>query len=80
MDKKLEVRIARLEKLVNHKRIKNEGRGREAALRVSELGNTLLSYMTDLDTYAEGEISNKLNKAYTALIDLVDAIDNQVDL
>ena len=34
--------------------------------------------MMDFDTYAEGEISNKLNNAYEALSDLVDAIDSQV--
>ena len=78
MDKKLEARIARLEKLISCKCVKNEGRGREAALRISELGGTLLSYMMDFNTYAEGELSNKLNNAYEALSDLVDAIDSQV--
>ena len=79
MDKKLEQRIARLEKLLDYKRIKNEGRGREAALRVSEFGGTLLSYMMDLDTYANGELSKKLNETYTALTDLVNFIDGQLD-
>ena len=78
MDKKLEARIARSEKLISGKRVKNEGSGRETALRVSELGGTLLSYMMDLDTYAKGEISSKLNEAYAALTDLVNFIDNQV--
>lgn len=77
--KKLEARIVKLEKLVGHRHIKNEGKGREAALRVSELDGTLLSYMMDLDTYAKGELSSKLNDAYAALTDLVDAIDNQID-
>lgn len=80
MNNKLEARIARLEKLANYKRVKNEGRGREAALRVSELGGALLSYMMDLDTYAKGELSNKLNEAYATLTDLVNFIDNQLDL
>lgn len=79
--KKLEARIKRLEKLLNNRKcVKNEGRGREAAIRVSEFGGTLLSYMMDFDTYAEGELSDKLNNAYEALSDLVDAIDSQVDL
>lgn len=80
MDKKLEARIARLERLASRKRVKNEGRGREAALRVSEFGGTLLSYMMDLDTYANGELSSKLNEAYSALADLVNFIDSQLDI
>lgn len=80
MDKKLEARVARLERLASRKRVKNEGRGREAALRVSEFGGTLLSYMMDLDTYATGELSSKLNEAYSALTDLVNFIDSQLDI
>lgn len=69
----------RLEKLTSRKCIKNEGAGFDAARRVSQLGSTLLSYMMDFGTYVEGSLADKLDSAYDALIDLVNAIDDQVD-
>ena len=48
-------------------------------MRVIQLGSTLLSYMMDFGTYVEGSLADKLDSAYEALIDLVNAIDDPVD-
>lgn len=73
MNKKLEARVKRLERL-----LKNESKAEESMLRVSQLGGTLLSYMLDLNTYVDGVLADKLTVAYDAVNDLINMIDNEL--
>ena len=73
MDKKLEARVKRLEKL-----LKNESKAEEAMLRVSQCGGTLLSYMLDLNTYVDGVLADKLATAYDVVNNLISMIDNEL--